>query len=439
MKVTVENVSSVKKIMNVEIPEEKVVRELNDAYKKLKQTAKIKGFRTGKAPRSVLERLFKKDVHNDVSSKLIQDSFIEALKEADLNLVGQPDIDPPGLDEKGPYKYTARVEIKPEIEEIDFKNLTLKKFLYQVTDEEMDVQLKMLQKNLAKQNPITENRGVLENDFILIDYEGFKDGKPFAETQKTENQTMKVGEGHILKEFDDQLIGMKRGDSREIKVKFPEDYHNGKLADLEITFQVKLHEIREEVLPEIDDKFAKNLGQYETLDKLKDAITNNLDQGYAKRAEQEMNEQIFKALIVKTDFELPDSMVDYELERIIEEVERTLSYHNKSLEDQGLSREILLERHRELSEKKVRRHLILDKIVEQENMTLSEEELENGFEEMAKGFNQPVEEIKKYYSQNNDNLEFFKQTLLEKHAIELIIKNNTIEEVEPSLEQQSEI
>ncbi len=436
MKVTVENVSSVKKIMHVEIPEEKVVRELNNAYKQLKNTAKIKGFRKGKAPRSVLERLFKKDVHNDVSSKLIQDSFIQALKEADLDIVGKPDIDLPGLDKKGAYKYAATVEIKPEIEDIDFKNLTLKKYLYHITDEEMDVQLKMLQKNLAKQNPIAEDRGVRENDFVLIDYEGFKNGKPFAETQKTENHAMKVGEGHILKEFDDQLVGMKRGDNREIKVKFPEDYHNGKLANQEITFQIKLHEIREEVLPEIDDEFAKNFGKYETLDNLKDAITQNLDQGYAKRAEQEMNEQIFKSLIKKTEFELPDSMVEHELERIIEEVEKTLSYHNKSLEDQGLSREILLEKHRELAEKKVRRHLILDKIVRQENMTLSDEELENSFEEIAKGFNQPVEEIKKYYSQNEDNLEFFKQTLLEKHTIELIIKNSIIEEVEPSLEQQ---
>ena len=439
MKVTVENVSSVKKIMNVEIPEETVVRELNDAYKKLKKTAKIKGFRPGKAPRSVLERLFKKDIHNDVSSKLIQDSFIEALKEADLDIVAKPDIDSPGLDEKGPYKYVTTVEIKPEIEEIDFKNLPLNKFLYHVTDEEIDVQLKMLQKNLAKQNPIAENRGVRENDFVLIDYEGFKDGKPFAETQKTENHTMKIGEGYILKEFDDQLIGMKTGDNREIKVKFPEDYHNGNLADLEITFQVKLHEIREEVLPEIDDEFAKNLGQYKTLGELKDAITENLNQGYAKRVEHEMNEQIFKALIAKTDFELPDSMVDHELDGIVEEVERTLSYHNKSLEDQGLSREILLKKHRELAEKKVRRHLILDKIVEQENMTLSDEELENSYEEMAQGYNQPVEEIKKYYSQNNDNLEFFKQTLLEKRAIELIIESSTIKEVAPELEQNSKI
>jgi trigger factor len=439
MKVTVENVSSVKKIMHVEIPEEKVVSELNNAYKQLKNTAKIKGFRKGKAPRSVLERLFKKDVHNDVSSQLIQDSFIQALKEADLDIVGKPEIDPPGLDKKGPYKYSATVEIKPKIEDIDFKNIPLKKNLYHVTDEEMDTQLKMLRKNLAKQNPIAENRGVRENDFVLIDYEGFKNGDPFAETQKTENHALEVGEGKILKEFDDQLIGMKMGDNREIKVKFPEDYFNAKLANQEITFQVTLHEIREEVLPEMDDEFAKNFGQYETLKDLKDAITENLDQGYAKRAEQEMNEQIFTNLIKKTEFELPDSMVDYELEGIIKEVESAFSYHNKSLEDQGLSREILLEQHRELAEKKVRRHLILGKIVEQENMTLSDEELENSFEEMAKGYKQPVEEIKKYYSQNKDNLEFFKQTLLEKNALDLIIKNSIIEEVEPGLEEKSEI
>ena len=438
MKVTVENVSSVKKIMNVEIPEETVVRELNNAYNAIKKTAKIKGFRKGKAPRSVLVQLFKKDVHNDVSSKLIQDSFIEALKEADLDIVAKPEIDPPKLDEKGPYSYAVTVEVKPDIQDIDFKNLPLKKHLYHATNEEIDAQLKMLQKNLAKQNSILEDRGVLENDFVLIDYEGFKDGKPFAETQKTENHTLKIGRGNILKEFDDQLIGMKTGDNREIKVKFPEDYHNAKLANQEITFQVTLHDIREEVLPDIDDEFAKNFGEYKTLDDLKGAITKNLDEGYTKRAEQEMNEQIFKSLISQTEFELPDSMVDYELERIIEEVERTLAYHNKSMEDQGLTRESLLEQHRELAEKKVRRHLILDKIVKQENMTLSDEELENAFNDMAQGVKQPVEEIKKYYGQNENTLEIFKQTLLEKQAIDLIIKNSVLEEVKPSLEQPSE-
>jgi len=437
MQVTVEDVSSVKKILHIEVPEDKVARELDNAYKNLKKTAKIKGFRPGKAPRSVLERLYKKDVHNNVSSKLLQDSFVEAIKETDLNIVGNPKIEPPGLDEKGPYKYDATVEIKPEIEEIDFKGLTLKKSLYRVTDQEMDAQIKMLQKNLARQNPITEDRAVRENDFVLIDYEGFKDGKPFAETQKTENFTMKIGAGHILKTFDEQLIGMKPGDNREIKVDFPEDYFNNKLANLEINFQVQLNEIREEVLPEIDDEFAKRLGQYETLDDLKNAITDNLNQGYAKRVEQELNEQIYEALIAKSEFEVPDSMVDYELEGIIEEAERSFAYHNKSMEDLGLSKEILSEKYRDTAEKKVRRHLILGKIIEQEDMTLTDQELEDGFKEMAQTFNQPLEDIKNYYKQNEDKIEFFKHTLLEKQAIKLIIESSTIEEVEPELKQDT--
>ena len=438
MQVTVEDVSSVKKILHIEIPEDKVVRELDNAYKNLKKTAKIKGFRPGKAPRSVLERLYKKDVHIDVSSKLLQDSFVEAIKETDLNIVGNPKIDPPGLDEKGPYKYDATVEIKPEIEEIDFKGLTLKKNLYRVTDQEMDAQVEMLQKNLAQQKPITEDRAAQKDDFVLVDYEGFKDGKPFAETQKTENFTMKIGTGHIIKTFDEQVVGMKPGDKKEIKVNFPEDYFNDKLANLEINFQVTLHEIREEVLPEIDDEFAKRLGQYETFDDLKNAITDNLEQGYAKRVEQEINEQIFEALIAKSEFEVPDSMVDYELEGIIEEAERSFAYHNKSMEELGLSKEILSEKYRDTADKKVRRHLILGKIVEQEDMTLADQEMEDGFKEMAQTFNQPIEDIKNYYKQNEDKIEFFKHTLLEKKAVKLIIKSSTIEEVEPELKQDPE-
>jgi len=221
MQFKVEDVSGVKKVLHVEIPEDTVVRELDNAYKQLKKTAKVKGFRPGKTPRSVLERMFKKDVHNDVSSKLLQDSFMEALKETDLNIVGNPEIDPPQLDEKGPYKYDATVEIKPDIDNIDFKGLALKKALYQVTDEEMDAQLQMLQKNLAQQIPATDDRGVEENDFVLIDFEGFENGKPFSETQKTENFTMKIGAGAISKTLDEILIGKKPGEDIEITINFP--------------------------------------------------------------------------------------------------------------------------------------------------------------------------------------------------------------------------
>jgi trigger factor len=438
MQVTVEDLSSVKKILHIEVPEDEVVRELDSAYNHLKKTAKVKGFRPGKAPRSVLVRLFKKDIHGDVSSKLLQDSFVAALKETDLSVVGSPKIDPPPLDEKGPYKYDATVEIKPEIDDIDFKGLTLKKAMYRVTDEEMDAQLKMLQKNLAKQQPVTEDRAVRENDFVLIDYEGFKDGKPFSETQKTENFTMKIGAGSISKSLDEKLIGMKPGEENEILINFPEDHFNAKLANQNISFHVKLKEIREEILPEINDEFAKKLGPYETLDSLKNAITDNLNEGYQKRVEQELNEQIYKGLIEKTEFELPESMIAYELDSIIDEIEKTLTYYNKSMEDEGLTRETLAEKHRETAEKKVRRHLILDKIIQQEELTLSDQELEDGFAEMGKALNQPVDAIKNYYQQNEDNLDFFKHTLLEKQAIKLIIKSSDVQETEPELKKKTE-
>ncbi|MBC2694408.1 MAG: trigger factor [Desulfobacteraceae bacterium] len=434
MQVTVENLSTVKKVLHIEIPEKIVISKLDKAYKDLKKNAKVKGFRPGKIPRAVLEGLYKKDVNADVSSKLIQESLIDAIKEAELKIVGRPEIEPPIADGKGPYKYDAVVEIEPEIETIDFKGLTLKKNLYKVSAEEMDAQLKMLQKNLAQQKTLEEDRPALEGDFVLIDYEGFKDGKPFAETQKTENFTLKIGDGPILKEFDKQLIGMKTAETREFKVHFPEDYFNNKVAGLEITFNVKLNGIREVVLPEIDDEFAKDLGQYETLKQLKEAIKSNLLKGYEKRSWQEVQEQIYIALLEKTNFEVPDSWIAFELKNIIEETERSFAQHGITLEHRGLTKESLEEKYRDTAEKQVKRHALLKKIIEQENLAISDEELENGYKNMAQAFNKPIEEIKNFYKQKENNVESLKISILEKKALKLIIENSSQEIVEPELE-----
>ena len=431
MEVTVENLNSVKKILHIEIPEDVVASELDLAYKNLKKTAKIKGYRPGKAPRSVLERLFKKSVHSDLSSKLLQDSFVDAIREKDLKIVGVPQIDPPELDAKGPYKYDATVEITPEIGDIDFKGLNLKKTAYKISNEEMNAQLKMLQKNLAQLKTIEENRSLKKGDFALIDYEGFKNGKPFDETQKTENFTLEIGKGKIAKEFDEQLIGMKKGDIKEINIHFPEDYSNKNLANIDISFQVKLNEIREEVLPEINDEFAKELGNYKTLNELKGVITDNLKQGYDKRIEQELSEQIFSALIAKNDFEVPDVMTEYELDSIVAEVEGSLAQSNRSMEQIGLTKEGIKEKYRDTAVKQVKRHLILKRLMDQEKLILADEDLEEGFKDMSKTFDKPVDEIKTFYNQNNEKLDLFKNTLLEKQTIKLIIDNSNIEDVEP--------
>ncbi|MEJ2170364.1 MAG: trigger factor, partial [Desulfobacterales bacterium] len=414
MQVSVEDINTVKKTLHIEIPEADVVRELDKAYKEIQKRAKIRGFRPGKVPRSVVVRLFKKDVHADVTSKLIQSSFMDALKETDLKIVGTPQLDPPELMDSGSYRYDATVEISPDIGDIDYSGLSLKRTNYKVSEEEIESQLKLLQKNLAKHEKIEESRPAREGDFVIIDFEGFHNGQPFNETAKTENFTLQIGKGPIIKEFDDQLIGMQPGDNREFTVNFPSDYFNAKLANHEIVFRVTLHEIREEVLPDIDDVFAKKVGQYESLDDLKKVITENLEQGYAKRVDQELHEQIFNELIARTDFEVPDAMVDMELEGIINEAERSFSYRNMTFEDAGLSRDSIADKYRDTALKQVKRHLILSRIAEQENLSIADDELEAALNEMAANFNQPVEQIKGYYDQNKDKLDVFKHTLLEK-------------------------
>lgn len=434
MQYTLEDQSAVKKKITVEIPTTAVTRELDNAYKELKKTAKIKGFRPGKAPRSVLERLYGKEVRADVSARLIQENLLEALKETKLNVVGSPQVDPPELNIEKPYVFIADVEVQPDLEPFDVKGLTLKKTVYQVTDEEMTAQLEMLRKNLAKLEKIDEDRPVAQDDFLMIDYEGLKDGKPYAETQMTENFTLKVGDGRIHSTFDEQLIGMKMGEEKVIPVSFPEDYSNDKLAGLAIEFAVTLKEIRKQVLPEVDDAMAKELGPFESLDDLKAKIRENLENGYAKRVEQELNEQIYTQLLDQQEFEVPNALVDYELQGIVSEAEQTFAYHNVSMEEAGVTTESLSEKYRDVAVKQVKRHLILSKVIEQEKLTLADEALESGFQEMADSFRQPVDMVKGFYAQNPERLDVFKHTLLEKQAIKLIIDGSHIEAVEPELD-----
>jgi trigger factor len=431
MKVTVEDRSSVKKVMHIMVPEADVTRALDDAYTALKKTAKIKGFRPGKTPRNVLERMYKKDVDADVSAKLIQNAYVEALKETGLAVVGSPVVDPPELAKQGDYQFDAEVEIKPEIADIDFTGLKLTKTLYNASDEEVDLQLQMMQKNLAKREPIDEERPAQDGDFVQVDYEGFKDGKPYEETKKTENFVIKLGDAYISKDFDNGVVGMNPGEERDITVAFPDDYFNKKLAGQTVDFKVKLNEIRKEVLPAIDDELAKQLGPFKALDEVRDKIKENLTQGYEKRTEQELNEQIFSQILAKVEFEVPETFIKYELDHIISDAERSFSYHNKTFEEAGITRESLSEKYRDTAEKQVRRQLILGKIIEQEKMELSDEDLEKGFAEMAANYQQPVDAIKGMYGDSGERLELFKHALLEKQAIKLIIDRNAIESVEP--------
>ncbi len=427
----IEDVSSVKKTLHIEVPQEEVVQELDKAYNQLMKSAKVKGFRPGKVPRPVLERMFKKDVHADVSSRLIQSSFIDAIKQSDLKIVGNPELDPPELAADSAYEYKATVEITPDISDIDYKGMDLTRTLYAPGDDEVDAQLKALQKGMAQHEKVTEDRPVQADDFVLVDLEGTHDGKPVPEFTKTENFNLQIGKAVISEDVDQQITGMKVGESKKFATQFDKDFPNENLAGLEISFEVVLNEIRQENLPPLNDALAKKAGPYKTLDELKTVILDNIKQGYEKRKEQELNEQIFKELISRTTFEVPDAMVEMELQGIIEEAERSFAYRNTSLEDMGLSKEMIAEKYRDTALNQVKRHLILGKMIDQEKLEVDKGEVESGLKEMSENFNQPLEGIKQYYDQNKDKLELFKHTLLEKKAIKLILDSSSIKDVKP--------
>jgi len=438
MKFTVENVSTVKKMLHIEIPQEEIVKEIDLAYRGLNKTAKIKGFRPGKVPRSVLERIYQKEVLADVTSKLIQSSLADAIKDSGLQPLRQADINPPELSVDSPYQYSAGIEISPEIPDIDFRGLVLKKSLYKPSEEELTAQLKMLQKNLSERKPIDMVRPVQHEDFVVLDYQGFKDGNPHPDLQKTENMTIKIGTAYITKEFDDNLVGMLPGEQKEFSVVFPENYHNTQLSGQEVDFKVHLQEIREEILPEINDDFAKKLGPFTTMEEAKSAIIKNLEEGYNKRSEQELYEQIFSALIEKTPFDVPDALVDWELSGIIHEIERSLEHRQETLESHGTDREKLAASYRYVAERQAKRHLILDKIISQENLKLSDEDMQSALRAMALTYGQPMAEIQSHYDSHPDQFVLFRQAILEKQAIKLIMDNSTCENVDPVLESQEE-
>jgi len=431
MQVKIEDKSSVKKVLSFEIPKEKVVKELDKAYNELKKKADIKGFRKGKIPRKVLENRFSKDVHADVAPRLIQDSFIEAIQEHDLNIVGGPQMDPPDLVPDAAYVFDITVEVKPELEEIDFKGIDLEKNLYAVSDAEIDGQMKMIQKTMARKHPVEEKRAVKENDFVLIDYQGFLNNEPFEHTPAIENFLYGIGRDALPHEFSEKLIGSVPVQDLEVEVAYPEDHPDENLKGKTILYKVTLKEIQEEILPEINDDLVKDLGKFESLEEVKDSIRENLDKGYQQRIKHELSEQIFQHLLEKYEFEVPEAMIEAELNGIVSEAEQAYAANNTSLEQEGLSRDILFSQYRDVAEKQARRHLILDKIITQEKLELTDEELDASLAQMAAGMNATVDAIKNFFKMDPKQLEYYKHSQLEKKAVDLIIENSNVAEKTP--------
>jgi len=399
MNVNVEDISSIKKKVNIEISEDQVTKEVDSFYKDLGKKAKIKGFRPGKVPRNILERYFKDYVKAEVVQKLIQETYPTALSEANLHPVSNPMIDPGEVESGKPFQYSATIEVKPEIKLEEYLGLNVEGKKEEVKDEEVEERLKGLQNLHANLKTIEETRPVQNGDFVIIDYEAKMDGKPLEEG-KAIDFTVEVGSGRFIQALEEKLIGLRSEEEREIEIFFPEDYGYKKWAGKTIAFHVKIKEIKEKILPILDDEFAKDLGDYSSLEELKVKLKQEIEGEKKLALDRQLKDQMVDQLLQKNTFDVPESLVDEQTKTLVSDIKLRLATQGMKIDALGVSEEKLQKDYREAAIRQVRTFLILEKIAGQEGITVTDEEVEGRLREISERTHQKYDVVKRYYEKN---------------------------------------
>lgn len=429
MKTTLEEISSVKKRLHVEIESKEVDKRLTQAYGKIRKRAKIPGFRPGKVPRKILESYFGEQVIDDVTRELMTETFPKAIDEANTFPLGQPVIEKGILKQGQDFSYSAIIEVRPQFQVEDYLGLELEKEILAVTEEDVQKRLEEIREANGKMDSIQEERPVRDGDFVVVDYEGFEGGLPM-EGVKSANLLVKMGRNDFHPEFDKALIGLGKGAETEVSIDFGEDFYDKKLAGKTVNFKMRVIDIKELVLPELNDEFARNLGaDLKDLDGLKDEVRKALISQEEERIDREMKGRLLEKISRETEVELPETMVEGEIDFSVERFRGNLERGGSSLEKAGISEEDLRKEFRTDAEKRVREMLILDRIAEQDKISIGEDDLEEGFEKLAKRMGQDLETIKKYYEVRGQ-VDFLRQEMLKEKTLNYLIEHAKISEVE---------
>jgi trigger factor len=422
VRIDVEDLGPTKKRLQVEVPGEVVTREIGSAYRKLSKRAKVKGFRPGKVPRTILERYYGDYVKDEVIRTLINDTYAKAISEKDIKPVSQPVIDNGTLEEGKAFEYSATVEIKPDIHVENYLGLELNGTKAEVPKEDVARRLRELQDLHAQLVTVEGRKRIKEGDFVIIDYEGFSDGRPF-EGSRGKDFMLQVGSGRFLPEFEDKLIGLKPDDEKEIEITFPEDHPamGGKKA----TFRARIKEIKKKVMPKLDDEFAKDIGDYKSLKELKGRIREDLKKEAEDSAKRALEKQLIDKLIEGNLFDVPQSMVQRQIDYFIADTEIRLASQGIALKDVGAEEGKLRKDFEEAAVKRVKQGLILEKISAVEGVSVTDEEVTKRLREISHRTNQDVGKVRAYY-QEGERMEGLKARILEEKTLEYLLKRSTI-------------
>ncbi len=435
MNVTVEEVSSIKKKLSIEVAAETVASELENAYQKVAKTANIKGFRKGKVPRAILEQQYGPRVQHEVVGSLVNNSLYKAMIENKIEPVSQPEIVESGLVEKGqPYSYQAEVEVRPEVVAKDYTGLNLEKEKFSFDETVVEQQLEQMA-NSRVQLEETKRKKAREGDTVIIDFEGMLDGTAFENGSASDYQ-LELGSGSFIPGFEEQVIGMKREDVKDIDVSFPENYGAKELAGKPVVFKVTLKEIKEKVEPNIDDEFAKEFGA-DTVADLKQNIKDNAIKQEKGRIDGQLQETLMNALVENNPIDIPEGMVQNQLLHLKDNFSQRLKSQGMSLEMLGMDDENFNKTYYDMAAQQVKGELILDSIAKQEELAAADQDVEEKIKLIAEESNTPVENIEKYF-ENAQAREGLKGQILHDKVIEFLLEKSTVIEVEPKQPEAEE-
>jgi len=416
-----------KGVLTFEVSPEEFEKGLDQAFKKVVKTIEIPGFRKGKVPRKIFEQRFGvESLFQDAVDIVLPDAYMNSVTEAGIEPIDQPEIDIEQIERGKPLIFTANVEVKPEVTLGDYKGLEVEEQNVEVTDEDVDHELEHLREHQAEL--VIKEDGEIENgDTVVMDFEGFMDGEPF-EGGKAENHSLEIGSDQFIPGFEEQLVGKKSGDDTEVVLTFPEDYHEESLAGKEATFKVKVHEIKQKELPELDDEFAKDVDdEIETLEELKTKKKEELESQKKQEAENQKRETLIEKASDNAQVDIPEAMVDTELDQMVNEFEQRLQMQGMTMEMysqfSGQDKEALKEQMKEDANKRVKTNLVLEAISEKEELEPTEDDINEELEQMSSMYSVDVEQLKQMLGGNTDMV---KQDLKLKKALEFLENNSKV-------------
>ena len=410
--------------LTIEASAEDLEKAIEKAYQKQKSQISIPGFRKGKVPRQMVEKMYGKEVfYEDAANELIPDAYDKALAECEEDIVSSPKIEVTQIESGKPFVFTATVAIKPEVKLGKYKGVKIDKIDTEVTDEEVDAEINRERENNAR-NITVEDRPVKDGDITTLEFEGFVDGVAF-DGGKGENYPLTIGSGAFIPGFEEQLVGAEIGKEVEVKVTFPEDYQAADLKGKDAVFKCTIKEIKEKELPELDDEFASEVSEFDTLAEYREDVKKNLAEKKEKDAKNAREEAAVKAAVEDSKMEIPEAMLETQQRQMVDEFAQRITMQGLSMEQyfqfSGTNYQQMVEQVKPQAEERIKSRLVLEAIAKAENLTASEEDYEKELETMAEVYQMEVDKVKELMGEREKKN--IMQDLAVRKAAEFVAEN----------------